>query len=77
VAGRVALRRRAAPGAGPPRATRLECATLAAVLIVTGLLTVITPPAKPIFGRASPAVTHVGHGSRPGNVTGAGHNGAS
>ena len=77
VAGRVALRRHAAPDAGPARVTRLELATLAAVLVMTGLLTVITPPAKPIFGKASPAATHVGHRSRPGNVTGAGHNGAS
>jgi copper transport protein len=61
VAGRVALSKRAAAGAGPPRVTRLECATLVAVLVVTGLLTVITPPAKQIFGRASPATTHVGH----------------
>lgn len=77
VAGRVAVGRRAAPGAGPPRATRLECATLAAVLVVTGLLTVITPPAKPIFGRASPAATHAGHSRQPGTADGAGHNGDS
>ncbi|HWF81056.1 MAG TPA: CopD family protein [Streptosporangiaceae bacterium] len=50
VAGRISLGRRAAPDAGPPRVTRLECAILAAVLVVTGLLTVITPPAKSIFG---------------------------
>ena len=77
IAGRVSLGRRSAPGAGPPRVTRLECATLATVLVITGLLTVITPPAKPIFARASPAATHVSHHSRPGNVSGAGHNGDS
>lgn len=77
VAGRVALGRGTRPGAGPPRVTKLECATLATVLVVTGLLTVITPPSKAIFGRASPAATHASHGSRAGNVSGAGHNGDS
>jgi copper transport protein len=48
VAGRVWLRRRPARGAGPALATRLECATLAAVLAVTALLTALTPPASPI-----------------------------
>jgi copper transport protein len=70
LAGRAALNRLAAPGAGPPRVTKLECATLAAVLVVTGLLTVITPPAKPIFSRATPATTHASHQLQ-------GHNGQS
>ncbi len=48
VAGRVWLRRPPEPGAGPARATRLECAALAAVLAVTGLLTALTPPAAPV-----------------------------
>lgn len=37
----------------PPRATRVELAALATVLIVAGLLTVLTPPAKPIRAAAS------------------------
>ena len=48
VAGRVWLRHRPGPGAGPALATRLECATLAVVLAVTALLTALTPPATPI-----------------------------
>jgi copper transport protein len=48
VAGRVWLRRRPQPGAGPALATRLECAALAAVLAVVALLTALTPPATPI-----------------------------
>jgi copper transport protein len=47
VAGRVWLRRQPAAGAGPARATKLECGTLALVLAVTGLLTALTPPAAP------------------------------
>jgi copper transport protein len=35
-------------GTGPARVTKLECATLAAVLAVAGLLTALTPPATPI-----------------------------
>jgi copper transport protein len=48
VAGQVWLRRRPAPGAGPALATKIECGTIAAILAVTGLLTALTPPAKPI-----------------------------
>ena len=47
VAGRVWLRRQPQPAAGPARATRLECATLAVALAVAGLLTALTPPAAP------------------------------
>jgi copper transport protein len=46
LAGRQWLRRHAEPGAGPALATRLEVAALAAVLIITGILTVLTPPAR-------------------------------
>lgn len=80
VAGRVALAKPAKAGAGPARVTKLERATLAAVLIVTGLLTVITPPSRPIFGRASPTAIHArpaGQASRPSGpdaVSGARHN---
>jgi putative copper export protein len=48
VAGQVWLRRRPAAGAGPALATKIECATIAAILAVTGLLTALTPPAKPV-----------------------------
>jgi copper transport protein len=59
VAGRLWLRRRADPGDGPALATKLECAMLAAVLAVTGLLTALTPPATPV--RSATAV-----GQQPG-----------
>jgi len=76
VAGRVWLRREPEPGAGPAFATRLECATLAMVLAVTGLLTALTPPAAPIkIGaavrqRPSAADSRAGlrHGHRPVQV---------
>jgi copper transport protein len=55
VAGRVWLRRRPAPGAGPARATKLECAALAGVLAVAALLTALTPPATPIRPAAAAA----------------------
>ena len=45
LAGRRWLRRHAEPGAGPALVTRLEMGALAAVLIITGILTVLTPPA--------------------------------
>lgn len=47
LAGRAWLRRRPQPAAGPALATRLECATLAVALAITGLLTALTPPATP------------------------------
>lgn len=46
LAGRQWLRRTATPGAGPALVTRLEIGALAAVLVITGILTVLTPPAK-------------------------------
>ncbi len=55
IAGRVWLRRHPRPGAGPALATKLEVVGLAVLLIITGILTVITPPAKPIFSAAAPA----------------------
>jgi copper transport protein len=54
MAGRAWLRRHPGPGAGPALATRLEVAALAAVLLVTGVLTVLTPPARPPAGASSP-----------------------
>ena len=60
LASRVRLRHPAEPGAGLPLVTRLEIGALAAVLAVTGLLTVLTPPAKPIYaGRARTAPASV------------------
>jgi copper transport protein len=65
VAGRAALNRSTAGhGRGPARVTKVELATLAVVLIVTGLLTVITPPAKSAFGGAAGA-RHSSHLSLP------------
>jgi copper transport protein len=57
VAGRVGLRRPAPPGTGLRLATKLEIAALAAVLAATGVLTVLTPPAKPVFPSAARAAT--------------------
>lgn len=67
LAGRMWLRRKPVPGAGPSPVTRLELASLAVVLAITGILTVLTPPAKPIT--SSPAsrssTVHVAPGPRP------------
>jgi copper transport protein len=46
IAGRAWLRSRPEAGGGPPLVTRLEICALAAVLAVTGILTVLAPPAK-------------------------------
>jgi len=59
IASRRSLRRRAAAAAGPPRTTKLEYALLAAVLLVTAVLTVITPPGKPMFTTGAHAPVHV------------------
>jgi copper transport protein len=55
LAGRRWLARESRPGAGPALATRLELVALAAVLAITGILTVLTPPAKPISTASPPA----------------------
>jgi len=66
ITGRRWLRSRPEPGTGPARATRLECATLAAVLAVTGLLTVLTPPTGPVYAAAVRAAARSGqHHTRP------------
>jgi copper transport protein len=54
--GRQWLSRRSAVGAGPALVTRLELAALAVVLAITGILTVLTPPAKPVTAASQPAV---------------------
>lgn len=52
IAGRLRLRRPAEPGPaatpGPAGVTRAEAAVLAAILLITGILTVLTPPARPL-----------------------------
>lgn len=77
IAGRAALNRRAEPGAGPALATKVECGMLAAVLLVTGLLTVITPPPNAIFGSSHPATSHAAHPRPVGYVSGGRHTDAS
>jgi|HubBroStandDraft_5_1064220.scaffolds.fasta_scaffold89905_2 copper transport protein len=61
LAGRRWLRSRPQTGAGPALATRLELTALAMVLAITGVLTVLTPPARPdtVTGKPAPVVTHV------------------
>jgi copper transport protein len=54
----------AAEAAGPARVTKVELAMLAVVLIITGMLTVITPPAKSVFGGPPAAGAH--SAARPG-----------
>jgi copper transport protein len=54
LAGRAWLRRHpAGRGGGPATVTKLEIVVLAAVLALTGILTVLTPPAKPITTAAA------------------------
>jgi copper transport protein len=53
VAGRVWLRRHPR-ASGPALATRLEMCALAAVLAITGILTVLTPPARPTSAPSRP-----------------------
>lgn len=55
LAGRRWLRRESRTGTGPALVTRLELGALAMVLALTGILTVLTPPAKPITGASAPA----------------------
>ena len=56
VAGRRWLQREPGPEVGPSQATRLELAVLAIVLALTGILTVLTPPAKPISASTATSV---------------------
>jgi copper transport protein len=67
VAGRIWVRRPAAPGVGPALVTRLEICALAVVLVIAGILTVLTPPAKPT--RASSAAPGQAALHRPGRVS--------
>jgi copper transport protein len=63
LAGRRWLRSESGPGPGSALVTRLELATLAVVLAITGILTVLTPPAKPVTAASKPAAQIV---VRPG-----------
>ncbi len=59
LAGQAWLRRLPETGAGPARATRYEIGALAAVLVVTGILTVITPPAKSVYSASRPGTATI------------------
>jgi hypothetical protein len=54
-AGRKWLRRQPETGLGPAFATKLEVLALAAVIAITGILTVLTPPARSASAQSSPA----------------------
>jgi hypothetical protein len=68
----VRLRHPAEPGAGLPLATRLEIGALAMVVVVTGLLTVLTPPAKPIYPGSGEGRTGDSGPHRPAPARGGG-----
>ena len=53
LAGRSWLRRRPTAGLGPPAVTKFEVCALAAVLMLTGVLTVLTPPDRAAAAGAS------------------------
>lgn len=55
VGGRLWLRRLPQPGAGPALVTKIEVSALAATLAITGILTVLTPPARPLDAGSSAA----------------------
>jgi copper transport protein len=54
VAGRMWLRRQPVTGSGPALATKLEILALATVIAITGILTVLTPPASTISAQSMP-----------------------
>jgi copper transport protein len=70
LAGRLWLRREPVQGAGPSPATRFELGVLAVVLAITGILTVLTPPAKPISASNAASGPHLVHGGRPDQLAG-------
>jgi len=72
VAGRMWLTRKAAPGAGPALVTRLEICALAVVLVITGILTVLTPPAKPTRASSVAPVPAALHRPAPVSAPGSG-----
>jgi len=63
IAGRVWLGHEPSPDAGPAPATIRECCVLAAVLAVTAVLTVLTPPAAPSRAAAPPSAAHLRAGA--------------
>jgi copper transport protein len=69
VAGRVWLRHLPPAGAGPALVTKLECGMLAVALAITGLLTILTPPAassNPGAARAPAVSRAAAKAARPG-----------
>lgn len=54
IASRMWLRRQPATKSGPARATKLEVVALAVAIAITGMLTVLTPPAKSVAVQSSP-----------------------
>jgi copper transport protein len=63
IAGRVWLGHEPSPDAGPAPAAIRECCVLAAVLAVTAVLTVLTPPAAPSRAAAPPTAAHLRAGA--------------
>jgi len=61
LAGRRWLQRDPVRGVGPSQSTRLELAVLAIVLAITGILTVLTPPAKPISASRAASAAGLAH----------------
>jgi copper transport protein len=55
VVGRMWLGRQRAAGSGPALATKLEVVALAVVIAITGILTVLTPPASSASAPTAPA----------------------
>jgi copper transport protein len=71
IIGQVWLQRRPAPGAGPALATKLELGALIAVLAITSILTVLTPPATPIRSQPTlPPKTSLGYRPVPQDASG-------
>ncbi|MHB1594690.1 MAG: CopD family protein [Streptosporangiaceae bacterium] len=68
VGGRYWLRRHPGPDAGPARVTRYEVGALAGVLIITGILTVVTPPARSVYTASRPASASVRVHRTPGTA---------
>jgi hypothetical protein len=54
------LRRQPDAGSGPALATKLEVVALAVVIAITGILTVLTPPAAPGSAASDPGAASIG-----------------
>jgi hypothetical protein len=75
MAGRRWLQRAPVPGVGPSQSTRLELSVLAIVLAITGILTVLTPPAKPISASRAASAAGLAHGGPLAGVHVVAHDG--